>query len=113
MVKHFKSLHNLPFEVAPFAFSFDEKNKWSLFRVGTCEGLWRCTDKSYQILAIENKQKHNGHLTDVLQWFEHSCKRDNKSLEILELWNDSFRKHLIEKQLFKELDKNNLIKKFN
>lgn len=82
------------------------------FRVGTIEGAWRATKKSYEILSIINSNPGNGHLTDVLEWFGSSCKRDKKSLVILELWNDGFKKHLIEKTGFKVKGKDNLEKKF-
>jgi hypothetical protein len=108
----FRTEHNLNFEIASHE-SFDIfKQGWIAFRVGTCEGLWRSTDESYEILAVKNKQIGNGHLNDVFEWFENSCKRDNKSLKILEVWNESFKEHLITKRFFKDIGENNLEKKF-
>ena len=57
------------------------------FRVGTCEGLWRSTPENYEILAIVNKKKGNGHFQKALWWFEQSCKRDKKKLRIIKVWN--------------------------
>lgn len=108
----FKSKHNLIFEAAPYQHNVDKKNNWMQFRVGTCEGLWCSTDKTYDILAIINKEKGSGHFIDVLQWFEQSCKRDKKSLRILEVWNYNFKKHLINKHKFKAIGKEDLIKHF-
>lgn len=100
--------HALDFEVAPWHIpEFDR------FRVGTCDGLWRCTNDAYEILVITNNRPGNGHLNDVFQWFEHSCKRDKKSLRVLELWNDSFANHLINKRGFIKEGADNLIKHFN
>mgnify|MGYP006900773195 CR=1 FL=1 len=100
--------HHLDFEVSEWLFP-----EFKMFRVGTCYGLWRSTGKTYDILAIDNKEKGNGHLNDVLQWFEYSCRRDNLSLRVLELWNKRFMKHLIEKRGFKRIKKsNNVIKHF-
>jgi len=104
----FQSEHNLIFEVAPYPYNIDDKNQWMLFRVGTCEGLWRSTDKSYDILAITNNQQGNGHFNDVLQWFEQSCRRDKKALRILEVWNINFKNHLITKRQFKDVGGDNV-----
>ena len=104
----FQSEHNLIFEVAPYPYNIDDKNQWMLFRVGTCEGLWCSTDKSYDILAITNNQQGNGHFNDVLQWFEQSCRRDKKALRILEVWNINFKNHLITKRQFKDVGGDNV-----
>lgn len=74
--------------------------EWNCFRIGTCEGLWRATKNSYQILAITNNEPGNGHFNDVLEWFQYSCNRDKKHFVILELWNERLSKHLIEKRGF-------------
>lgn len=113
----FKSTHDLSFEAAEW-----ELSKWGMtelmgsefkrFRIGTCSGLWQSTDKSYDILAIDNSKRGNGHFDDVLEWFENSCKRDKKHLMFLEVWNEKLMKHLIEKRGFIKVDKFNLIKSF-
>jgi hypothetical protein len=95
----FKSTNNLPFEIAQW------HDDYMRFRVGTCHGAWR-TDKegqSYQVLAIGNESPGNGHLQDVFDWFERSCKREGYSLVILEVWNEKFKQHLIEKRGFTEI----------
>ena len=95
--------HNLDFEAAPWQplLRFPSCENYHCFRIGTCEGLWASTETSYDILAIENKVKGNGHFEDVMQWFEHSCRRDKKDLRFLEIMNKAFRKHLIERRGFK------------
>ena len=107
---NFKSKHNLKFEAAPYESNLDPNINWMRFRIGTCEGLWCATETSYKILAIENKDKGNGHLEDVIQWFENSCKRDKKSFEILEVWNEGFKNHLINKYGFTKNNLDDLIK---
>ena len=57
------------------------------FRVGSCEGLWRATSTHYEILAIKNRKKHNGHFQLTMECFERSCKRDEKKLLVSECWN--------------------------
>ena len=101
----FKTQHDLPFEVAAWL-----NEDFMRFRVGTCDGLWRSNGYSYEILAITNNERGNGHLNDVLEWFEHSCKRDGKNLLILEVWNQDFKKHLIEKRGFMRSEGDNLVK---
>jgi len=57
------------------------------FRVGTCHGLWRSSPTHYEILAIKNDQKGNGHFAKAMWWFEQSCRRDKKKLMLREVWN--------------------------
>jgi hypothetical protein len=99
----FKSEHDLDFLVAPYPRQLTEDIKWDAFKVGTCEGLFGVTAESYVILAISNTEKGNGHLNDVFQWFSRSCIRDKRSLKILEVWNQDFRDHLINKRGFKDI----------
>jgi len=104
----FRSNHNLSFEVAPWIMG-----DFTRFRIGTCHGLWRATDDCYQILAIDNEVKGNGHLIDVFEWFENSCKRDKKNLMVLELWNNDFAKYLIRVKGFEQFNEDyNIIKYF-
>lgn len=104
----FKTTHNLLFEVAESIFGL-------LFKVGTCSGQWGSTSDSYYILSIINHDPGNGHLNDVFEWFEFSCKRDKKNLLVLECFNKEFYDHLLSKRNFIALDadKENCIKVFN
>lgn len=104
--------HKLLFEVA------QPKNALSpfpRFRVGTCEGQWFSTDDCFVILSLINSQPGNGHLDDVLEWFEHSCNREHKNLLIIECINAQFWLHLVTKRGFTEMDTTgfNCIKVFN
>ena len=102
--------HKLWFEISGWQWNFVTGDNWIRFRVGTCDGLWRPTKNAYEILAIKNSSPNNGHLDDVFEWFNHSCKRDNKVLIMREVWNKNFYRHLVEKRGFKKYRKNNLIK---
>lgn len=104
------TIHGLDFEVAEYDLNVDPNTDWKRFRVGTCEGLWCSTETSYDILAITNSVPGNGHLTDTLQWFEESCRRDKKSLRVLECWNQGLKKHLIEKRGFFDIGNDNVQK---
>lgn len=108
-MSEFKSTHNLHFEVADWEYD----GQYKRFRIGTCSGLWASIPKSYGILAITNSKPNNGHFNDVLEWFENSCKRDNKTLQILEVWNKRLKKHLIEKRGFVDIGNNHVEKTFN
>lgn len=105
MVKFFKSTHNLPFECA----EWPRDKQFTLFRIGTCEGLWFAEDDAYNILSIINKEMGNGHFEDVFDWFLQSCKRDKKILRFREVWNERLKKHLIEKRGFKIEKEDDLI----
>lgn len=110
----FRTEHNLDFEARPWVplIPLKLRNEFIEYRIGTCEGLY-CTDKtSYSILTVKNSQKGNGHLNDLFQYFERSCKRDQKDLKVLEVGNVAFYKHLISKRGFIAIDKENVIKKY-
>jgi len=91
-----KTKHNLPFESAPWP----RNPAIQVFRIGTCEGQWMSTELAYIIISVINSSPGNGHLEDVFEWFENSCKRDKKALMILEFFNDQFKTHCIEKRGF-------------
>lgn len=103
-----RTLHHLDFLSSedPWMDEFYE------FKVGTCHGLWRSTSDSYDILAIVNDEPGNGHLEDVFQYFEHSCRRDGKCLKIIEIWNERFKRHLITKRGFVETEQGDAVKTF-
>ena len=101
----FKSTNNLSFGVAPF---YDPSI--TKFEVGTCKGIYTCESTRYVIIAVTNDERGNGHLQDVFDWFENSCKRDKKDLMVAELMNERFKKHLIEKRGFVAIEGNNVIK---
>lgn len=111
MEKEFETTHKLPFMSAEYHQPIDDGYNWHNFKIGTCEGLYAFKGNSFYILAIKNTHKNNGHFTDVLEWFEHSCKRDHCNFVFLEVWNKEFMKHLIEKKGFKKQGVN-AIKKF-
>lgn len=106
--------HKLDFLVADWEPlpGFPIAGEFKRFRVGTCDGLWASTDFSYDILAVTNEQKGNGHFEDVLQWFYYSCIRDKKKFRILEVWNQDLKKHLIEKRGFKASGLDNVEKSY-
>lgn len=86
---------------------------WQHYKIGTCYGLWRSKKKSVEILSVLNDDPGNGHLQDVLEWFEHGCKRDGKFLLIKEFFlNPAFKEHLIKKRGFKPEGKDDVIKHF-
>lgn len=109
-----ETTHKLDFLTAQNDFSLF-RGDGNLFKVGTCRGQWGNTNDSYYILSVINEVKGNGHLDDVFEWFEYSCKRDGKNLLILECFNKRFYEHLITKRGFIPLDKDkcNCVKIFN
>lgn len=102
----FKSTHNLTFETADW---YDPQ--FQLFRIGTCEGMWGVTEESYLIVAVTNSEPGNGHFGDVLEIFENSCKRDGKSLKVVEIMNPSLMAHLISKRGFLKIPGDNVEKR--
>jgi hypothetical protein len=92
----FVSSHKLIFEVAPWK----HDKHIQLYRVGTCNGQWFVSDLAYHILSVENSCPGNGHLDDVFEWFEQSCKRDRMPLMIMDFFNQRFKEHCINKRGF-------------
>ena len=92
---------------------YKRNESWHHYKIGTCYGLWKSKNKTYEILSILNDVPGNGHFQDVLEWFEHHCRRDNKALRIKEFFlNPEFKQHLINKRGFVEDGKDDVIKKF-
>lgn len=116
MQPEFQTKHNLPFEVAPWLggliFWSIAGNEFLRYRVGTCSGLWSFDDEAYNILVVDNNNPGNGHFEDVLEWFEHSAKRDGKKLRVLECWNLDLKRHLIAKRGFTALGRADVEKSF-
>lgn len=107
----FRSTHNLPFLSRHWKNPFNLMG-WYEYRIGTCHGQWIATNTTYDILSIINDYPGNGHFQDVLDWFENSCKRDNRSLRFLEILNKQFADHLVSKRGFVYQSDVNLIKHF-
>lgn len=105
----FKTTHKLDFEAAPWP----RHPLISLYRVGTCHGQWFVTESAYCIISIINETPGNGHLNDVFEWFFNSCRRDKKALIVMELMNERFKKHLMEKRGFHDMGENHVIKEYS
>lgn len=106
---NFVSTNKLDFE----ACSWHINPSMVAYRVGTCKGIYYSNETSYNIVAIINETPNNGHLNDVLEWFEQSCRRDKKSLCIVEIWNKKFQAHLIKKRGFVYIGNGCVEKKFD
>lgn len=103
--EEFRTSHNLKFEVAPFY------ERIFRYRVGTCHGQWFTTENAYHILSVMNENPGNGHLDDVFEWFENSCRRDRRNLIVMEFFNKKFKSHCINKRGFRPIpDSDDLIK---
>lgn len=70
------------------------------FRVGTCEGLYRYNPiiHAFEILAVVNNQKGNGHFAQAMKYFETSAIREGARIRLCEVFNPwlyyvSVRKH--------------------
>lgn len=108
----FKSTHNLPLEVAEYHIQIDPSRVWKKFRIGTVEGLWSSTPYSIDVLAIDNKQPHNGHFNDAMEWLEYCCRHEKRNLRFLEVWNMELKIHFITKRGFFPDGADNVIKYF-
>jgi hypothetical protein len=104
----FETTHKLPFETRQWR----SDPVIQEFRIGTCNGQWFTTSTSYCLLSVINNEPGNGHLDDVFQWFENSCRRDNRPLIVLEVINERFRRHLLIKRGFERLTDDHVIKFF-
>ena len=93
-------------QFAKYGMTLEEIRKematYLVFNVGTVVGRWRQVDKYYDLLFVYNSEPGNGHFDDVLEYFEHACKRDKLDLMFSEVWNKKFGKHLRKKRGFKD-----------
>lgn len=103
-----RTTHNLDFEACPWP----RNPAIQLFRIGTVEGQWIATDVSYCIISFINNKPGNGHLDDVFEWFEYSCRRDGRALMLMEFMNERFKKHCIEKRGFEPIHNTHDLIKF-
>lgn len=92
-----RTTHGLTFEVSDHfkVLGMDDGYGWMGFRIGTCEGLWTQKVGAYRILAIQNKEPHNGHLEDVFEYFEHACRRDKMPMVVHEVNNPALARILL------------------
>lgn len=108
----FQTTHKLDFLTKHWDSPFN-LDGWQEFCIGTVKGQWMATETTYEVLSMFNHDPGNGHLDDVFQWFENSCKRDNRDLVVSEIINDDFAKHLVNKRGFELIEgTENHIKKF-
>jgi hypothetical protein len=108
ITKHALDFYSAPWEswltpefCAEFGIKDDDEFpgiEWKMFRVGTCEGQYRVTPESYELLSIINSSPGNGHLDDALEWFEWAANKSKLPLRILRFTNERFKKHMIEKR---------------
>lgn len=105
------STHKLDFELRPYNQQMIKNKTYLEFRIGCIEGLYTCHNKCYEILALKSSNKGSGHMIDVLEWFEASCKRDKCSLKICEIMNKRLYEYLVKKG-FQKNGKRDLIKSF-
>lgn len=104
--------HKLDFEAKPFHIQFKGHPTNMCFKVGTCHGMYVITKNSIDIIAIQNDEKGNGHLEDVFEWFEFSCKENKLNFRILAFLNEKFKEHVLSKRGFQRQGPNDVIKLF-
>jgi len=80
------------------------------FKVGTCHGLFYQTKEALCLLVVVNEEIGNGHFTDVLEWFEFSARIQGLYFDVIHVWNQRLRKHLIEKKGFVAIEADHLRK---
>ena len=93
----------------PLGLNVDEK--WREFLIGSVKGIYFTTDKTYNIVAIQNTKGGNGHFEKAVKWFENSAKRDKYKIAFLETMNPKLGKWLTKQGYIK--NENNYIKSFN
>lgn len=93
--------HQLEFYARPW----HRDESYTDFKCGTVFGLYKYEGTSIVIVALKNDFPGNGHLDDVMQWFENSCTRDKKNLKVVDILNKRFYDHLIKKRGFLKVAK--------
>ena len=67
---------------------------WREFHCGSVRGIYRCENKEFLILAVQNTKKNN-HFDKVLEWFEQSANRDGCAISFLGVGNPRLREKLL------------------
>lgn len=72
------------------------------YKVGTVTGQYYINenDKEMTILSVFNHSEGNGHVRDVFEWFENTCKEYKYNLVVTELMNNDFRDMLMKNGFF-------------
>ena len=96
----FKTSNNLDIEITVTDMPYEDCGFWKQFNIGTCIGTFGEQEHYIEIFGISNKNKGNGHLNDVLEYFEYICVKKNKNLYITHFENQGFKNHLINKRGF-------------
>jgi hypothetical protein len=82
------------------------------FICGTVDGIFTVEKERVVMIGIGNMQPGNGHITDVFQWFERACRELKKNFWIVEIINEGFYRHLVEKHCFQIVTNKQVIKRF-
>lgn len=107
----FQSIHKLDYLQAP-PYLGVLGGTFIPYKIGTCHGIFCMSKRAFKIVAVVNDNPGNGHFTDVLEWFEYAAKLNGKALEVVEIWNDPLRQHLINKRGFTLLKNGDVRKTF-
>ena len=96
----FQTTHNLDFLQATEGTDIGEGSILYGFKVGTCHGLFYQDEEAVCLLAVINDTRGNGHFDDVLEWFDFSAKRQKLHFDVVEVWNERLKSHLLGKRGF-------------
>lgn len=83
----------------------------SCFSYGTIEGVFMEKPDVFEILVIENKRPHNGHFQKFMTFITDYCKREDKKLAFLEIFNKGLYNKLVSEG-FRPYKGTGLIKEF-
>lgn len=68
------------------------------FIIGTVDGMFDITEDRVRLIAIQNQELNNGDFSKAMDILESNTFSIGKAFEVVEIWNDRLRKHLIEKR---------------
>ena len=70
-----------------------------VFRVGTVHGMFgKFEEGTLQLIAIGNDEIGNGDFAKAMDWYEKTAFDMGLKPEVVEIWNQGLKKHLIEKR---------------
>lgn len=80
------------------------------FKVGTCRGMYAMGNREIKVIYIANEQPGSGHTDDVIEWIEHSAKKEGYNVRFTGIEHPGFRNHLVKTRGYLKKGKGDLVK---
>lgn len=92
-------------------YAADMRNKgWRQFRFGTCHGLFRHSERWFEIMAVDNMVKGNLHYGYMLDHLERTAATTGQGIRIHDIGNKNMRDFLLDRHGYRLETRNTIVK---